>query len=116
MQTEQEKGGSRSPLFLPASKPLLAAIPALGLVLYTSLEHRRLVKMNVEEEILDVVQDMVRFHGQLIRQTRQLLVLLSEIPEVRQARSQECSALFSDLVKANKELVNLTKCSWLQHI
>ncbi|MFP3869072.1 MAG: histidine kinase [Desulfobacteraceae bacterium] len=86
---------------------LLAAIPALGLVVYTSLEHRRLVKKNVEEEISDVVRDLVRFHGQLLRQTHQLMALLSEIPQVRQARSPECSVLFSDLVKANQELVNL---------
>jgi signal transduction histidine kinase len=86
---------------------LLAAIPALGFVVYTSLEHRRLIKKHAEQEILDVVQDMVRFHGQLIHQTRQLLVLLTEIPDVRQAHSQQCSVLFSDLVKDTKEVVNL---------
>ncbi len=86
---------------------LLAAIPALLFVVYTSLEHRRLVKKNAEQKVLDVVQDMVRFHGQLVRQTRQLLVLLTEIPEVRQSRAQSCSALFSDLVQDNPEMLNL---------
>jgi signal transduction histidine kinase len=86
---------------------LLAVIPALGFVIYTSLEHQHLVKKNVEEELLHVVQDMVRFHGQLLRQTNHLLFLLAEFPEVRQARYQECTALFSDLLKENQELLNL---------
>ena len=86
---------------------LLAAIPALVFVIYTGLEHRRLVKKNAEQKVLDVVQDMVRFHGQLIRQTRQLLVLLTEIPEVRQSRTQSCSALFSDLVQDHQDILNL---------
>ena len=86
---------------------LLAVIPAFLFVDYTSLEHRQLIKKNIEKETLDVVEDIVNFHGQLIRQTRQLLVYLSEFPEIRQARHQECSALFSDLIKENKELVNL---------
>lgn len=86
---------------------LLALIPALGFVVYTSLEHQRFVKKNAEEEILDVLQNIVKFHGQLIGQTRQLLLLLSEIPEIRHAHYQECSALFSDIIKENTELVNL---------
>jgi signal transduction histidine kinase/HAMP domain-containing protein len=86
---------------------LLAAVPALLFVVYTSLEHRRLVRKNAEQKVLDVVQDMVRFHGQLIRQSRQLLVLLAEIPEVRQSRSEACSALFSDLAQDHQEILNL---------
>jgi signal transduction histidine kinase len=86
---------------------LLAVIPALGFVIYTGLEHRQLVEKNIEKETGDVVEHIVSFHGQLIRQTRQLLVFLSEFPEIRQGRYQECSALFSGLIKENKKLVNL---------
>jgi len=86
---------------------LLAVIPALGFVFYTSFEYRRVIKQNAEQKILDVVQDMVRFHGQLIRQNRQLLVLLAEIPEVRQARTPGCATIFADLVKDNQDLLNL---------
>ncbi|MEJ2091686.1 MAG: cache domain-containing protein [Syntrophobacterales bacterium] len=86
---------------------LLAVIPALAFVVYTSLEHRQLIKRNIEEEIINVTRDIVRFHGQLIYQNRQLLVFLSEVPAVLHARHQECSVLFSDLVKENQELLNL---------
>jgi len=86
---------------------LLAVIPALGFVVYTSLEHQQLVKQNIEEDIIDVTRDIVRFHGQLIHQNRQLLVFLSGVPAVRFVRHQECSELFSDLIKENEELLNL---------
>lgn len=86
---------------------LLAALPALVFVVYTSLQQRQLVRKNAERQVRGVVQDMVRFHGQLIRQARQLLVLLAEIPEIRQSRNQECSALFSDLVQGHQEISNL---------
>jgi signal transduction histidine kinase len=86
---------------------LLVVIPVLGFVVYTSLNHRQLVKSNIEEEIIDITQDIVSFHGQLIQQNRQLLEFLSEVPVVHQARHPECSTLFSDLIKERKELINL---------
>lgn len=86
---------------------LLAVIPAVGFVVYTGLEHRQLVKKHIEKETVDVVQDIVSSHGQLIRQTRQLLIFLSKFPEIRQGRYQECSALFSGLIKENKRVMNL---------
>ena len=86
---------------------LLAVIPSVGFVVYTGLEHRQLVKKHIEKETVDVVQDIVSSQAQLIRQIRQLLILLSEFPEIRRGRYQECSALFSGLMKENKSVVNL---------
>ena len=86
---------------------ILAVIPALGFVVYTSLEHRQLIKQNIEKEIINITQDIVRYHGQMIHQNRRLLIFLSEVPVVHHAQHQKCSALFSDLIKENKELINL---------
>jgi signal transduction histidine kinase len=86
---------------------LLAVIPAWGFVVYTGLEHRQLAKKHIEKEAVAVVQDIVNSQGQLIRQTRQLLIFLSKFPEIRQGRYQECSALFSGLIKENQSVVNL---------
>ncbi len=86
---------------------LLATIPALGLILYTGLEQRRLATEEIRETALRLARFVSSDQTRMIQGTRQLLVGLSELPEVRTRNDRFCSALFADLLKLQPLYANL---------
>ena len=62
---------------------LLAVIPAVALMLYTTVEQHRLEAAHVQEDVLRLARLAVLDDKQLIDGTRQLLVVLAHLPEVR---------------------------------
>jgi len=77
---------------------LLAVIPALGLMLYTGLEQRRLAAVHAKKDALRVLDHSVMQQDLLIAGARQLLVALVSLPEVRHLDSGGCNALFFDIL------------------
>jgi signal transduction histidine kinase len=73
---------------------LLAVVPALGLTLYTNVELRRLAATDVKEEALRLARIAASDQEDTIKDTRQLLFALAQLPEVRSADPTACSALF----------------------
>ena len=78
---------------------LLAAIPALGLMLYTATEQRQQAATNAQEEALRLVRLASNNHEHLIKETEQLLSVIAQLPEVRGESYDSCFALFSRLQK-----------------
>jgi signal transduction histidine kinase len=76
---------------------LLAVVPALGLALYTNVELRRLAAADVKEEALRLARIAASDQEDTIKDTRQLLLALAQLPEVRSTDPTACFTLFKSL-------------------
>lgn len=86
---------------------LLAVIPALGLILVTGAEQRQLAAENTRAGALSLARLLAADHARLIEETRQLLLTLTHLSEVREQNSTECSALFEGLLEEYPQYTNL---------
>jgi diguanylate cyclase (GGDEF)-like protein len=84
---------------------LLAALPALALVLYTNLEERRLAAATVQADALRLARIVARLHEELIDGGRRLLVTLGELPESRLEAG--CSARYAVLLPSYPGYANI---------
>ena len=69
---------------------LMAILPALGLALYTGLEHRQIAAVQAQQEALRLTRIASNDHEGLIEGARQLLVALSSLPAVRTRDTSSC--------------------------
>src|SRR5439155_4418239 len=86
---------------------LLAILPALGLVLYTAFEQRRLAMKEATSAAQRVVGFAAAAQRQHIEASRQLLVTLSQLKEVRPERASEAEALFRSLLQVHAIYANI---------
>jgi signal transduction histidine kinase len=86
---------------------LLALIPAFVLILYTALEQRRLATAQVQETALRLARLASSDQGRLITGSRQLLVGLAQLTEVRRRDSQRCSRLLAEVLQKYPVYANL---------
>jgi signal transduction histidine kinase len=86
---------------------LLAAVPVLGLILYTDLEQRRLAADQAQEDALRFARLAAADQAQLIQGAHQLLTALSQLPAVRDGDSETCTMLFTNLLKQYPVYANL---------
>jgi signal transduction histidine kinase len=86
---------------------LLAVLPAIGLSLYMAIEQRRLAIAEVQADAARLTLTASFEEEQLISTTRQLLVALAQIAEVRQGDPQRCSALLANLLDQYQRYANL---------
>jgi signal transduction histidine kinase len=86
---------------------LLAVIPALGLILYTGAEQRRLAAENTRADALSLARLLAADHARIIEETRQLLLTLTHLSEVRPGESAACSLLFAGLLEEHPQYTNL---------
>jgi hypothetical protein len=77
---------------------LLAVLPALALTLLSGLERRRVDLARVREDALQLAQIAAFTEQQLMESTRQLLIALAGLPEVRGGDPTACSALLANLL------------------
>jgi len=77
---------------------LLAVVPALGLTLYSYTELRRLTAADVREEALRLTRIAANDQEDTIKDTRQLLFALTQLPQVRSTKSAACSEFFARLL------------------
>jgi signal transduction histidine kinase len=77
---------------------LLAAVPASGLMLYAAVEDRQRETNLLEADTLRLVESISAEEKQLILGTRQLLILLAELPQIRDGDPSACSAFLSGLL------------------
>lgn len=78
---------------------LLAVVPALALTLYTAREQRRLAAIEVQQNALRVARLASAGQERLIEGTRQILILLGQLPQVRGDDATTCGTLLSALLK-----------------
>lgn len=76
---------------------LLAVIPAFGLILYTGLESRRTDRAEAQLDALRFTQHVGDDVTQLLDNGRELLVVLSELPQIRSVNPDRCNRLLADL-------------------
>ncbi len=77
----------------------LTVMPALGLILYTGLTDRRHRAELAQDNAMQLVRLASADQERLIEGTRQLLVTLSHLPQVRSDDGAACSALLGDLLR-----------------
>jgi signal transduction histidine kinase/HAMP domain-containing protein len=86
---------------------LLGVIPALILILYTAAEQRRIARDEVQEGALILARLVASEHERLIRETRQLLMTLSYLPEAETGLHPACHQVFAELLKEYPQYLNL---------
>lgn len=86
---------------------LLGAIPSLILALHASLSFYHAARQQAQQETLQVARTVCVNQDRLIDETRQLLLALSRLPEVRGDNRSACQSLFADLNAQYSAYANL---------
>jgi serine phosphatase RsbU (regulator of sigma subunit) len=77
---------------------LLAVLPAVALILYSASDRRQHDIEQAQDDALRLARQASAEFAQLIDRTRQLLIVLAQVPDVRDGDGAACSALASDLI------------------
>jgi diguanylate cyclase (GGDEF)-like protein/PAS domain S-box-containing protein len=86
---------------------LLAVVPALGLVLYSGLEARYQEGARAREQVLQLVQRISYDQEQAIKETRQLLITLAQLPAARERDAEACSRILGGISRLHVRYANL---------
>ncbi len=86
---------------------LLAALPALGLIVSTAWEQRRQAALNAQEDGLRLARLAASTHERLVEGARSLLIGLAQLSDVQMHNSRACSALFAQVQKQFPLYTNL---------
>jgi signal transduction histidine kinase len=86
---------------------LLAILPALGLVLYTAVDQRRVASREAIASAQRIVRLAAATQKQHVEAARQLLITLSQLREIRPDRAAEAEALFQNLLEVHAVYVNI---------
>ncbi|MEM2126061.1 MAG: GAF domain-containing protein [Candidatus Methanosuratincola sp.] len=89
----------------------LAVIPALGLILYTAAEQRRVAAEDAQADAQWLAQLIASDQERLIAETRQLLLTLAHLPAVQSEDPSACSSLFAKLLQQYPQYSNLAVVS-----
>jgi len=86
---------------------LLAILPALGLVLYSAIDQRRLAMKEATASAQRIVRLAAAAQKQYIETSRQLLITLAQLREVRPERAAEAETLFRTLLPIHAIYANI---------
>ncbi|MBI3575152.1 MAG: diguanylate cyclase, partial [Gammaproteobacteria bacterium] len=86
---------------------LLAVVPALGLILYSGLDARYQEGARAQEQALQLVQHISHDQEQAIKETRQLLITLAQLPAVRERDAEACSRILGGISRLHVRYANL---------
>jgi C4-dicarboxylate-specific signal transduction histidine kinase len=86
----------------------LAVLPALGVILYSGLEQRRMAAEAAQKDVLDLVQHASLYQERVVEGVRQMLFTLAELPAVRQQNAAVASAIFARIVAKQKIYGNIS--------
>ncbi|MBO3459170.1 PAS domain S-box protein [Aetokthonos hydrillicola Thurmond2011] len=85
---------------------LLAVVPALGLILYTASEQRRTATLEAQEQALRLARLAANNQKQVVEGTRQMLIILAQMPVIRNGNSAQCNQFLADILKQNSVYAN----------
>jgi PAS domain S-box-containing protein len=77
----------------------LAVIPALGLILYTAAVQRRTAAVEAQENLLRLTKFAAAHQRQTSEGARQLLIALSQMPDLREGNAEACNQLLANLIQ-----------------
>ena len=86
----------------------LAVLPALGVILYSGLEQRRLAVDEAKRDVMDLVMHASVYQERVVERVRQMLSTLSELPMVRRQDGPACAALFARILEKQKIYANIS--------
>ncbi|OGP71453.1 MAG: hypothetical protein A2W09_05795 [Deltaproteobacteria bacterium RBG_16_50_11] len=86
---------------------LMAILPALGLIFCNALEQRKHFALRAQEDAHRLSKIISRDHAEFIESTRQLLVLLAQLPQVLSHDLPSCNLLFTSLLRQHPRYLNL---------
>ncbi|MCL5668549.1 MAG: EAL domain-containing protein [Gammaproteobacteria bacterium] len=96
--------GLRARLLLLAA---LSLLPVLGLVVYSAMEQRAAAAAASWEKALHLTRFAAVEYAHLINNTRQLLAVLSRLPEMSGSQPSRCQSLLADLQRDYPYYANL---------
>jgi PAS domain S-box-containing protein len=85
----------------------IAILPAIGLLIYYGLEGRAKVRVEASDETLRLAREKLDLYEDTIRNARQSLFTLSQIPQVREHEPESCSAIFASLLRETEAYTGL---------
>lgn len=85
----------------------LVLVPALGLVLYTQADERKVAIANVEADALRLISIVTSNQAAQIEAARQLLPTLARLPQLRGGDAAQCSGLLGDMLRAYPLYLNI---------
>jgi PAS domain S-box-containing protein len=86
---------------------LLSVIPALGIVIYSGFDRQTRDIEEAKGNALRALQSFASDHERAVESTRQLLMTLAQLPDVRDQNAAACNRLFSSLLKENPVFANI---------
>jgi PAS domain S-box-containing protein len=86
---------------------LLAALPAMGIIVAASFEARRQAETRAWDEIRNLTRSLAALQRGVLRQARGVLVALEHTAEVRDRDLAACNRLFGALLHDHPELSNI---------
>jgi len=86
---------------------LLCLIPALGIVIYTGVRYQRQQLVDIHNNTLITLRSLEIDQEHTVESTRQLLITLAKLPEIRGQKPAETSLILRELLKLNPLYVNI---------
>jgi hypothetical protein len=78
---------------------IVAIVPCSGIIINTEMVHRSAAADHARTKALSLIRQVGNEQKNIIESTRNLLIALSEMPDVRQAHSRATSAFLADMIK-----------------
>ena len=86
---------------------LVALVPALGLILYTSSKLREIAAREAYDDSRHVVRTLATEHERIIDSGRQLLMSLANLPQILKHDAEGCAKVISNVMKNLKFFTTL---------
>ena len=86
---------------------LVAVIPAFGMIWYTTIKQRQQAAADAERDTMNLVRLVAEDQSELMDSAEQLLISLSQMIQINQANSAECSRFLGDIQKTYPSYTNL---------
>jgi len=86
---------------------LIAVIPAIGVMAYSSIAQRQEAARRTQEETLNLVRIVAQEESSLVASTRELLLSLSRLPELHRLSAERCRGILADILKIQPQYSNL---------
>ena len=84
-----------------------AALPAIGVIVYSGVEQRQLAKENTGKEIFHKVVTLANFQKRVFEEARNELAILAAFPPIHGQDLEACYPVLADLLRKNPEYANL---------
>lgn len=85
----------------------IALVPAMLVLLYAGYEQRQHILEDVRTDALQFARATAAEHRKVMRDTRQTLQILAQMPQIRSPRTEECSPMLRAVMSGQEHLLNL---------